>query len=82
MSAVVALTRLTSVGTDISASSEESIVILEPKPSTDPNDPLVSTENYPPDHAWLTHVEQNWPKWRKHLNFAFVSYYTMMVLAL
>lgn len=30
------------LNTDISASSEESVVILEPKPSTDPNDPLVS----------------------------------------
>ena len=47
LSAVVGLASgLTFVDADISASSEESVVILEPKPSTDPNDPLVSTENY------------------------------------
>ncbi|KAJ5689554.1 hypothetical protein N7462_003946 [Penicillium macrosclerotiorum] len=49
---------------ELTRSNEGSEVILEPKPSRDPNDPL------------------NWPKWRKHLNFAFVSYYVMMVLAL
>ncbi|KAJ5619420.1 hypothetical protein N7510_003404 [Penicillium lagena] len=49
---------------DLSRPGEASEVILEPKPSRDPNDPL------------------NWPTWRKHLNFAFVSYYVVMVLAL
>ncbi|KAJ5461282.1 Major facilitator superfamily domaingeneral substrate transporter [Penicillium daleae] len=49
---------------DISPSTEGAEVIFEPKPSSDPNDPL------------------NWPQWRKYVNFAFVSYYVMMVLAL
>ncbi|KAJ5100425.1 hypothetical protein N7456_006477 [Penicillium angulare] len=49
---------------DYSQSTGTSDLILEPKPSRDPNDPL------------------NWPRWRKNLNFALVSYYVMMVLAL
>ncbi|GLI79756.1 hypothetical protein PoHVEF18_008097 [Penicillium ochrochloron] len=49
---------------DISPSTEGAQVIFEPKPSSDPNDPL------------------NWPQWRKYVNFGFVSYYVMMVLAL
>ncbi|CAG7934285.1 unnamed protein product [Penicillium olsonii] len=42
----------------------ESEIVLHPKPTQDPNDPL------------------NWPLWRKNLNFALVSYYVVMVLAL
>ncbi|CAG8110845.1 unnamed protein product [Penicillium salamii] len=42
----------------------DSEVVLHPKPTQDPNDPL------------------NWPLWRKNLNFALVSYYVVMVLAL
>ncbi|KAJ6107794.1 hypothetical protein N7523_009117 [Penicillium sp. IBT 18751x] len=48
---------------ELSPSGDSAEVILEPKPTNDPNDPL------------------NWPQWRKHLNFGFVSYYVVMVLA-
>ncbi|KAJ5665462.1 uncharacterized protein N7477_007910 [Penicillium maclennaniae] len=48
---------------ELSPSGDTAEVVLEPKPTNDPNDPL------------------NWPQWRKHLNFGFVSYYVVMVLA-
>lgn len=47
MPCAMGCTLLNLLNTDISASSEESVVILEPKPTTDPNDPLVSTDKQP-----------------------------------
>lgn len=70
---------------DISPSTEGAEVIFEPKPSSDPNDPLVSRLTQQPSLSptVLTFLcSQNWPQWRKYVNFGFVSYYVMMVLAL
>jgi hypothetical protein len=70
---------------DISPSTEGAKVIFEPKPSNDPNDPLVSILTHQPSLSptVLTFLcSQNWPQWRKYVNFGFVSYYVMMVLAL
>lgn len=60
-------------------------IILQPRPSSDPNDPLVrnylpllSASRQPPD---ITNL-QNWPLWRKHLNFFLASFYSFMVWAL
>ncbi|KAI9737991.1 MAG: hypothetical protein M1834_009361 [Cirrosporium novae-zelandiae] len=49
---------------DLEKSGKRGEIILQPRPSRDPNDPL------------------NWPKWRKHLNFGLVSFYSVMVFAL
>jgi hypothetical protein len=67
---------------DLNVGSE---VILEPKPSKDPNDPLVSIPDLHASimKAVLIHIKtKNWPRWRKHLNFGLVSYYVVMVMAL
>jgi hypothetical protein len=68
---------------DISPSAEEAQVILEPKPSSDPNDPLVSQSTPAlPLQILISFYFQNWLQWRKYVNFGFVSYYAMMVFAL
>lgn len=61
--------------------SNNAEVILQPRPSTDPNDPLVTPFHLSCSKC-LSDPKQNWPTWRKYLNFSLVSLYVLLVFAL
>jgi hypothetical protein len=70
-------------GTDYAHTHGE--IILQPRPTSDPNDPLV--RSYVPfhllrDNHLIQRTLQNWPLWRKNLNFFLASFYSFMVWAL
>lgn len=62
--------------------TKASEIILQPRPSDDPNDPLVCCSMlYGCCQRALTQSAQNWTKKEKYWNFFLVNFYTLMVFA-
>lgn len=64
----------------LGADKKDAEIILQPRPTTNPNDPLVSLPE-PLLREFRTDESKNWPKWQKTLNYALASFYAMMVYA-
>jgi hypothetical protein len=60
-------------------SGKYSGIALVPQPSNDPDDPLVCPSNHRFLQTILTRCTQNWPTWRKNLNFVALLYMVALV---